>query len=133
MSTVPTHPRQSAKLVVKGVKITVVVPPAALPADLVPPEPQPAGDPVLDLELEGGSFTVRAKFNGKSYRRAIKSIGEHGPDGTTAIIQGSLKPPAAAGGPFVLDSAGLTVTPKASKPEPTSPPPGGPANPREPT
>jgi hypothetical protein len=112
MSTAHDHPRQSAKLVVKGVKITVVVPPAALPADLVPPEPLPAGDPVLDLELEGGSFTVRARFNGKSYRRALKQIAEHGPDGSTAVIQGSLRPPAAPGDPFVLDSAGLAVTPK---------------------
>jgi hypothetical protein len=130
MSAAHGHPRQSAKLVVKGIKITVVLPPAALPVDLVPPEPLPAGDPVLDLELEGGSFTVRAKFNGKSYRRALKVIAEHGADGTTAIIQGGLRPPAAPGGPFVLDSAGLAVTPKASKPEPTPPLPGGPANPQ---
>jgi hypothetical protein len=35
---------QKATIPVKGLKINTLVPPAALPADLVPPEPQPAED-----------------------------------------------------------------------------------------
>jgi hypothetical protein len=75
---------------VKGVKINTLLPPAALPADLVPPEPQPAG---------------------------IKTIAEHGPDNVNVLLQGNLRPEAAAGGPYELDAAGLNVTPKTPKSE----------------
>ena len=37
----------------QGLKINTLLPPAALPTDLVPPEPQPAGNPVVELQLEG--------------------------------------------------------------------------------
>jgi hypothetical protein len=47
---------------VPGLKVTVPLAAAALPPDLVPAD-GPAGDPVLDLVLEGGSLTVRAKLN----------------------------------------------------------------------
>jgi hypothetical protein len=109
--------KQYAKLTLKGMKLNSLIPPAALPADLVPPEPQPAGDPVLDLELEGGSLTVQAKLNGKSVRKALKQIAEHGPDGVTVIIQGNIRPQPAPGQPFLLDSAGLSVTPKTPRPD----------------
>ena len=49
---------------VKGLKINTLVPPASLPGDLVPPEPQPAGNPVINLALEGSSLVVRASLNG---------------------------------------------------------------------
>jgi hypothetical protein len=48
MSTAPRR----ATIRVKGVKINTRLPPAALPTDLVPPEPQPAGNPVVELALE---------------------------------------------------------------------------------
>jgi hypothetical protein len=115
--------RQYVKLIVKGLKLNSLIPPASLPADLVPPEPQPAGDPVLDLELEGGSLVVRAKLNGKSVRKVLKTIAEHGVDGVNVLVQGNLKPPAAPGGPFVLDSAGLVATPKTPKPDGGGTPP----------
>jgi hypothetical protein len=105
-------PKQYAKLTLKGMKLNSLIPPASLPPDLVPPEPQPAGDPVLDLELEGGSLIVRAKLNGKSVRRALKQIAELGPDGVNVLVQGNIKSPPAPGQPFVLDAAGLAVTPK---------------------
>jgi hypothetical protein len=116
-------PKQYAKIVVKGLKLNSLIPPASLPADLVPPEPQPAGDPVIDLELEGGSLVVRAKLNGKSVRRALKQIAELGPDGVNVLVQGNLRPPPAPGEPFVLDAAGLAATPKTPRPDGGGPPP----------
>jgi len=46
-----------ATIRVKGVKINTLLPPAVLPTDLVPPEPQPAGNPVVELALEGSPRT----------------------------------------------------------------------------
>jgi hypothetical protein len=103
---------------VKGLKINTLLPPAALPADLVPPEPQPAGNPAIVLALEGSPLVVRASLNGKSVRRALKTIAEHGPENVNVVLQGNLKPATTPGGPFVLDGAGLTATPKVAKAEP---------------
>jgi hypothetical protein len=105
------------RIKLKGVKINTLLPPAGLPADLVPPEPQPAGNPVVELEIEGTPLVMRAVLNGKSVRRALKAIAEHGPDNVNVMLQGNLRPAAAAGGPYELDAAGLNVTPKAAKPE----------------
>ena len=102
---------------VRGLKLNTLIPPAALPADFVPPEPQPAGNPAITLALEGSSLQVRAVLNGKSVRRALKTIAEHGPDNVHVLLQGNLRPPSAAGGPYELDAAGLNVTPKTPKPE----------------
>jgi hypothetical protein len=62
---------------------------------------------------------VRASLNGKAVRRALKVVAEHGAENVNALLQGNLKPPATAGGPYVLDGAGLAVTPRATKPEAT--------------
>ena len=97
---------------VKGLKINTLLPPAALPADLVPPEPQPAGTPSISLALEGSPFVVRASLNGKSVRRALKVIAEHGVDNVNVVLQGNLKPAATPDGPYLLDAAGLAATPK---------------------
>ena len=97
----------------KGVKVNTLLP----PADLVPPEPQPAGSPVIELEIEGTPLVLRAVLNGKSVRRALKTIAEHGPDNVNVLLQGNLRPAAEPGGPYELDAAGLNVTPKAAKPE----------------
>jgi hypothetical protein len=121
-------PRQYAKLQVRGLKVNTVLGPDALPPDLVPPEPLPAGDPVLDLELEGGGLVVRARLNGKSVRRALKQIAELGAGNVIVTVQGNIKTPPAAGEPFVLDAAGLTVAPKtkpAGPPAPDTPAEGG--------
>jgi hypothetical protein len=107
-----------ARIRVKGLKINTLLSPEALPADLVPPEPAPAGDPILELELEGGSLIVAARLNGKSYRRALKAIAEQGAANLLVTLQGNLKPPAVAGGPFLLDAAGLAVVVKAPKEPP---------------
>jgi hypothetical protein len=110
---------KTTRLRVRGLKVTTLLPPAALPLDLIPPEPQPAGSPVIELELEDSPIVVRATLNGKSVRRALKLIAEHGPENVNALLQGNLKPPATPGGPYLLDAAGLAVTPKAPKPEAT--------------
>jgi hypothetical protein len=108
---------QKVTLPVKGLKINTLLSPGALPADLVPPEPQPAGNPVIELALEGSSLVVQASLNGKSVRRALKVIAEHGPEHVNVVLQGMLKPAATPGGPFILDAAGLAATPKIAKAE----------------
>jgi hypothetical protein len=101
---------------VKGVKINTLISPATL-VGLVPPEPEPAGNPVIDIEIEGSPLVIRATLNGKSVRRALKVAAEHGPEGVNAVLQGNLKGPTAPGGPYILDTAGLTITPKTPKTE----------------
>src|SRR3954466_9950217 len=86
----------------------------------------PAGEPVLDLVLEGGSLTVRAKLNGKNYRKLIKQVDEHGAANLAVALQGVLRPPASPGGPFVLEGAGSQAVVKAPRPpEPSREPPAG--------
>ncbi len=110
----------SKKIRLKGVKINTLIPAASL-VGLVPPEPQPAGNPVIDLEIEGSPLVIRATLNGKSVRRALKVVAEHGADGVNALLQGNLKPAATAGEPYILDTAGLLVTPKVAKSEAPGP------------
>jgi hypothetical protein len=106
----------STKIRVKGVKINTLIPAGSL-VGLVPPEPKPAGNPVIDIEIEGSPIVIQATLNGKSVRRALKVIAEHGADGVNALLQGNLKPGATEGGPYILDTAGLAVTPKVAKSE----------------
>ena len=100
---------------VPGLKVTVPLPADALPRDLVPMD-GPAGDPFLDIVLEGGSLTVRAKLNGKSTRRMLKQVGEVGAENMAIALQGVLRAPAAPGGPFILAEAGWNAVVKAPKP-----------------
>jgi hypothetical protein len=58
---------------VSSLKVTVPLAAAALPRDLVPMD-GPACEPVL----EGGSLTVRARINGKNYRKLLRQIEEDG-------------------------------------------------------
>jgi hypothetical protein len=116
---------KTATIQVPGLKVTVPLAAAALPGDLVPRD-GPAGEPVLDLVLEGGSLTVRAKINGKNYRKLLKQVAEHGPDNVALALQGVLRPPASAGGPFVLEGAGFQAIVKVPRPaEPAREPPEG--------
>ena len=78
-----------------------------------------AGNPAVEIEIDGTALVMRAVLNGKSVRRAIKTIAELGPDNVNVLLQGNLRPPAATGGPYELDAAGLNVTPKTAKPEAT--------------
>jgi hypothetical protein len=110
------RPMSKAKVQVRAFKFTAVVPPEAIPPDLVAPDGQPAGNPCIELELEGTGLIVRATLNGKAVRRAIKVIAEHGADGVAVVVQGSLRPGPSAG-VFSLDSAGLSAIPKGKPAE----------------
>src|SRR3954471_5321874 len=77
----------TATIRVPGLKVTVPLAADALPPDLVPMD-GPAGEPALDLVLEGGSLTVRAKLNGKNYRKLLKQVAEHGADNMAVALQG---------------------------------------------
>ena len=61
-------------------------------------------------------LTARAQLNGKNYRKLLKQIAEVGAGNVSIVLQGTLRPPAAPGGPFVLDSAGFQANVKAPRP-----------------
>jgi hypothetical protein len=112
-----------ATIRVAGLKVAVPLSAEALPRDLVPME-GPAGEPTIDLVLEGGSLTARAKLNGKNYRKLLKQVAEHGAGNVVVVLQGVLRPPAAPGGPFVLEGAGFQVNVKTPRPaDPAGEPP----------
>jgi hypothetical protein len=111
-----------ATIHVPGLKVAVPLAADALPRDLVPMD-GPAGEPVIELVLEGGSLAARARVNGKNYRRMLKQIDEQGAANVAVVLQGTLHPPAAPGEPFVLDSAGFQVNVKT--PRPAGEPPAG--------
>jgi hypothetical protein len=104
-----------AAIHVPGFKVTVPLSADALPRDLVPMD-GPAGDPTLDLVLDGTTLTAQARLNGKNYRKMIKQIAEHGAANVVVVLQGLLRPPAAPGGPFVLEGAGFQVNVKTPRP-----------------
>ncbi len=62
---------KTATIKVPSLKVTVPLTAEALPRDLVPMD-GPAGEPALDLVLDGGPLTVRAKINGKNYRKLLE-------------------------------------------------------------
>jgi len=88
----------TATIRVPGLKVTVPLAADALPRDLVPTD-GPAGEPVLDLILEGGSLTVRAKLNGKNYRKLLRQVAEHGADNVAVALQGGAAAAGLAGRP----------------------------------
>ncbi len=105
---------KTVRMQVPALKVTVPLAAAALPGDLVPMD-GPAGEPVLDLVLEGGSLTVRARLNGKNYRKLLKQIAEHGAENVAVALQGVLRPPLSPGGPFVMEGAGFQAIVKAAR------------------
>src|SRR3954465_721608 len=100
---------KTATIRVKGLKVAVPLPAAEVPRDLVPME-GPAGEPVIELALEGSGLTVRAKFNGKNYRKMLKTIDEHGAENVAVVLQGTLHP--AGDGGYMLEGAGFQVNVK---------------------
>jgi hypothetical protein len=105
---------------VPGLKVAVPLAADALPGDLVPME-GPAGEPVIELVLEGGSLTAVAKLNGKNYRKILKNIAEQGAGNVAVVLQGVLRPPHTPGEPFVLDGAGFQVNIKQPRPDGQAP------------
>jgi hypothetical protein len=116
----------NATIRVPGLKVAVPLAADALPRDLVPRD-GPAGEPTLDVVLEGGSLALRARLNGKNYRRLLKQVAEQGAGNVTVLLQWVLKPPVSPGGPFVLADAGFQVNVKAPRPATPDgePSPGG--------
>jgi hypothetical protein len=55
-----------ATIRVPGLKVTVPLAPDALPRDLIPMD-GPAGEPIIDLVLDGADLTARARLNGRNY------------------------------------------------------------------
>jgi hypothetical protein len=108
-----------ATIHVPGLKVVVPLAAAALPGDLVPME-GPAGEPVLDVVLEGGALTARAKLNGKNYRKLLKQVAEQGAANVSVVLQGVLRPPPAPGEPFALEGAGFQVAVKTPRPAESS-------------
>src|SRR4051794_41023662 len=105
-----------ATIRVNGLKVAVPLRAADVPRDLVPME-GPAGEPVIELALEGSGLVVRAKFNGKNYRKMLRTIDEHGADNVAVVLQGLLRP--AEGGGYMLEGAGFEVNVKTPKAEAT--------------
>ena len=95
------------------------MPPSAdvLPRDLVPMD-GPAGEPTIELDLEG-VLTAHAKINGKTYRKMLKQIAEQGAGNVAVVLQGMLRPPVSPGRPFVLEGAGFQVNVKTPRPAKT--------------
>lgn len=106
---------QLAKISTGGLKVTLTFGPTLLPKNLVPPD-GPAGNPELELTLEGG-FVARARLNGKNYRRMLKQIDAAGDGDVAVVLQATLRAPAVKGGPYVLDNCGFAVIVKAVKPD----------------
>jgi hypothetical protein len=104
-----------ATIRVTGLKVAVPLTADALPRDLVPMD-GPAGEPTIELVLEGSPLVALAKINGKNFRKILKQIAEHGAGNVAVVLQGVLRPPAAPGGPFVLEGAGFQVNVKAPRP-----------------
>jgi hypothetical protein len=103
-----------ASVAVRGIKITVPLQPESLPREGVPME-GPIGDIQWEIVLEGGALRLAARFNGKNYRRMLKTIDAQGGN-VSVILQGSIKP-TPAGQPLGIDSAGFQVIVKSPKSE----------------
>jgi hypothetical protein len=89
-------------IAVKAIKVTVVLDPHAL-------KPAPAGaEVILEVTTEGG-IRARARVNPKSYRKALETIREHGPDNVAVILQGRM----VKSGEIV--DAGISAMPKQPK------------------
>ena len=111
---------QTAQITVPGLKVAVPLKADALPRGLVPPD-GPAGEPVIELRIEGAPTTIVARINGKNYRKMLKTVAEHGADSVVIVLQGNLRP-GSRPGTLTLESAGFQVNVKAPGAQPPVPP-----------
>ena len=119
----PEVPRKMTTIHVQGLKIASLIPPDALPADLVPPEPQPAGRAIFEVALADSGLVLRVECNGKAVRKALKAIAEQGADGVNLLLQGTIKPPAKPGDPLSSRERACRRCPRPpSRPNPTEAP-----------
>lgn len=105
---------KKATIRLPGIKVAVPLKPDAIPRDLVPPE-GPAGEPVLELVLDGSALTIVARLNGKNYRKMLKTIADHGADNVVVVLQGIMRDQE---GKLYLDGAGFQVNVKSPPPAP---------------
>src|SRR5512135_3803061 len=105
---------QKAIIQVPGIKVAVPLKSDAIPWNLVPME-GPAGEPILELVLDGSALTVVARLNGKNYRKMLKTIAEHGKDNVVVVLQGVMRD---QGGKLYLEGAGFQVNIKSPPPAP---------------
>jgi hypothetical protein len=81
------------------------------------PGSRPAGRTRGRRSVEQGA---RPRLNGKNDRKLLRQVAGN----VVAVLQGTLWPPAAPGGPFVLEGAGSQVNIKSPRPtEPAGEPP----------
>ena len=93
----------------KKIKLSVPLRPEDLPA--VPLE-GPIADLTLRLNLEGSGLSIPARINGKSYRRMLKTVAQHGAGNVAVVLQGEMVADP-GGGAVRLDAAGFQVVVKA--------------------
>jgi hypothetical protein len=77
----------------RALKCTLVLDPTEV-AQLVAPD----GQPRVVVAIQAPDRRVTADLAAKSVRRALATIGEHGPDGVSVIVQGKLVGDAITGG-----------------------------------
>ena len=102
----------TATIRVPGLKVTVPLSAEACPATWCRWTGRPASRCSRWCSRARPS-SARAKLNGKNYRKLLKQVAEVGAANMSVVLQGNLRPPAAPGGPFVLDSAGFQANVKA--------------------
>ena len=109
----PEAPREMTTIHVQGLKIASLIPPEAIPADLVPPEPHPAGRAIFEVALEGSGLVLRVECNGKAVRegaqgdrRARSRRGEPAAPGHDQAARQARRPAAARGSGPVGDAQG---------------------------
>src|SRR5512135_428176 len=101
---------RKATIRVPGIKVALPLKPDALPKNLVPME-GPPGEPVLELVLDGSALTIVARLNGKSYRKMLKTVAEHGRENVVVVLQGMMRDE--GGGQYYLEGAGFQVNVKS--------------------
>jgi hypothetical protein len=104
-----------ATIPVRGLKLTLPLQADMLPKDLVPAD-GPTPETFLELALENTPFKALARINAKNYKKMLKTIEDNGAERVVIVLQGTLRAPAAPGGPYVLEGAGFSVNVKTPKP-----------------
>ncbi len=83
---------RKVRIQMKGLPFKTPSAPGTLPADLMPPEPRPAGNTVIEREVEGTPLVMRVVLNGSSVRWVLKTIAEHSPKNVNVLLQGNPRP-----------------------------------------
>ena len=101
--TTTALPKVDAKASAKTAKVTLVLDPLSITRVLS------EGQKQTKLVVTVASMKFEAMVNSKSYRKALATLDELGPDNCNIILQASMTQPGK------LESAGLAVMPKVQK------------------